>query len=231
MRDDDLVAIIGARLRERRVTVRPEFRSWAKGRGALIRAALRGADVDLTEGLMDERASSLWVSSSWSFLTARRGGPRGSLLDVPKVKAQLVSLERRAGRTTDVIDHPRGQHDDLPGWETHMVKPAWTDEQIAAVGFTWCADVRDPKTGKRGVWLRPLGDAEGERILRGEIPFENAERAAERARQLRREAQTLSALTPHLPPLENPEVKKIRPGCSAVTRRQGHRYRGDTLVG
>ena len=38
---------------------------------------------------------------------------RCSLLDVPKLRAQLVALERRVGRTMDIIDHPRGFHDDL----------------------------------------------------------------------------------------------------------------------
>lgn len=35
------------------------------------------------------------------------------LLDNPRLKAQLVGLERRSGRNRDVIDHAPGQHDDL----------------------------------------------------------------------------------------------------------------------
>jgi hypothetical protein len=35
------------------------------------------------------------------------------LLDHPKMIAQFVSLERRTGRTSDAIDHPPGQHDDV----------------------------------------------------------------------------------------------------------------------
>ena len=35
------------------------------------------------------------------------------LLDLPRLKSQLLSLERKVGRNQDLIDHPAGQHDDL----------------------------------------------------------------------------------------------------------------------
>ncbi len=38
---------------------------------------------------------------------------KAALLDVPRLAAQLVSLERRTGRGKDVIDHSPGGHDDV----------------------------------------------------------------------------------------------------------------------
>ena len=40
---------------------------------------------------------------------------RVRLLDNPRLVNQLINLERKTGRGTgkDVIDHPRGEHDDL----------------------------------------------------------------------------------------------------------------------
>lgn len=38
---------------------------------------------------------------------------RVRLLDYPRLVHQLASLERRVGRNKDVVDHPRGGHDDL----------------------------------------------------------------------------------------------------------------------
>jgi hypothetical protein len=35
------------------------------------------------------------------------------LLDNRKLVGQLVGLERMVGRNRDVVDHPRGQHDDI----------------------------------------------------------------------------------------------------------------------
>lgn len=46
-------------------------------------------------------------------LLASINSRRVDLLDNPRVVAQCVSLERRTGRTRDVIDHPPGAHDDV----------------------------------------------------------------------------------------------------------------------
>jgi hypothetical protein len=47
-----------------------------------------------------------------NFLPAVLSG-QVELLDVPKLKSQLVGLERRCGRNQDLIDHGPGAHDDL----------------------------------------------------------------------------------------------------------------------
>ena len=53
-------------------------------------------------------------SEMYSDFLAVLNSQRCQLLDLPRLKSQLLSLERsvRSGGR-DLIDHPRGQHDDL----------------------------------------------------------------------------------------------------------------------
>jgi len=55
------------------------------------------------------KAKSLLYATLLPTLNSRRV----DLLDAPRVVQQFLSLERRVGRTGDVIDHPPGGHDDI----------------------------------------------------------------------------------------------------------------------
>jgi hypothetical protein len=51
---------------------------------------------------------------------------RVELLDLPRVTSQLCALERRTARSgKDSIDHPPGQHDDLPMRSLAPCAPQW----------------------------------------------------------------------------------------------------------
>ena len=58
-------------------------------------------------------ASELDKSGMYLNLLPLMTSGRVRLTDYPRLAHQLISLERRAGRNKDVVDHPAGQHDDL----------------------------------------------------------------------------------------------------------------------
>jgi hypothetical protein len=61
---------------------------------------------------------------------------RCALLDDPKLRNQLLGLERRVGRTSDTIDHRTGAHDDVANAAMGALVAGPTDDGDD-LGYTW----------------------------------------------------------------------------------------------